>query len=224
FNNGSIIYLCNLVRNIDISGNDVNEDEWSAVITANSQRLFGKLLGIPDLYETGTAIEKRGAEVSREISQMLRPFLVTESVAGGTVDLSTKDLGYFLAINPSSITGRGFDELEASEYADRVGDSVVAPTEKDPIFSWNDGNTILTAPSTLNPITLKYYKHPTDAVVVFTQNATTLKRTYDTVSSTETGWAKKELIEIAYMCLRDIGVNMERQDVAQYANQIVANE
>ena len=48
-NNGSIIYLANLVRNEDVSGNTMTDAEWSALITANSQKLIGRLFGVPDL-------------------------------------------------------------------------------------------------------------------------------------------------------------------------------
>jgi hypothetical protein len=224
FNNGSIIYLCNYIKNIDLNGGDTTEDEWSALITANSQKLFGRLLGVPDLYQVDAARERRGAELSRSIQQMLRPFLVVETIAAGTIDLSSKDLAYFLAMEPTSISGRGFDELDPSEVAARIGDSVVAPTEDDPAFEWYDGNTIITYPSTILQVVLKYYKYPTDADVVFTQNPETLRKTYDATASTETGWGKKELIEIAYMCLRDSGMNLTRTELTQYANQIVENE
>lgn len=226
FNNGSIIDLCNSIRNVDLNGNDFDENEWSATITANSQKLFSKLLGIPDLYQINAPVERRGAEVSRAVSKRLRPFFVREtaSVIGGSVDLSSKDVGYLSAVEPSTITGRGFDELEPSEVADRLGDSVVSPTVDDPCLEYSDANTILIYPSTISQVVLKYYKFPTDAVVVYTTDTSTLLKTYSVSESTETGWEKEELIEIAYMCLRDLGMNLSRTELTQYAQNIVDNE
>mgnify|MGYP001773242566 CR=1 FL=1 len=226
FNNGSIISLVNFVKNIDINGGDTNEDEWGAIITANSQKLFSKLLGVPDLYQIGAPLERRGVEISRAAEKKLRPFLVRETVGvvGGSVDVTGKNMGYFLACEPTTISGRGFDELSPSEVADRLGDPVVAPTVDDPCLEYASDTNILVYPSSLSQVVLKYYTFPTDAVVVFQTDSNTLKKTYNAGASTETGWEKEELIEIAFMCLRDAGMNVNRQDVAQYANQIVANE
>lgn len=225
FNNGSIIYLADLIRNKSAEGEDMTDAEWSALITANSQRYFANLLGIPNLYQVGIPIERRGAELSRVISQKLRPFYVRETanVVGGVVSLTGRDLAYFLAIEPSSISGRGFDELEPSEVADRLGDPVVAPTEDDPCYEFSNANSILIYPNTLSTVVLKYYKYPTDAVVVRDTNPTTLLLTYNTGSSTETGWNKNELVDIAYLCLRDLGLAMERQDIQAYADKMVTN-
>lgn len=227
FTNGNLIDLCNLVRNSDLGGNTMTDAEWSSLITANSQKLFARLLGVPDLYQTGLPIERRGAELSRVITQKLKPFFVREtaSAVGGIVDLSSKGMAYMLAVESATIYGRPIDELEASEVADRLSDSVVAPTQYDPAYEFRSaGESIMVYPSTLSSIVLKYYVYPTDAVVVHTVNSTTLLREYDSESSTETGWEENEMIEIAYMCLRDLGMNMERTDIAQYASQIVENE
>jgi len=224
--NGSIVYLVNLIRNKDISGEDFTSAEWSSLITSNSQKLFAKLLGVPNLYQIDAPVERRGAEISRVVSKKLRPFYKREVVGttGGTVDLSSKNIGYLLAVEPSTITGRGFDELEPSEVADRIGDSVVAPTEKDPCLEYSDATTIMVYPSTISQVVLKYYEFPEDAVVEFATNPVTLLKSYNSGASTETGWDDEELIEIAYMCLRDLGINMERVDVAQYAQTVTANE
>lgn len=224
--NFDIITLVNTIRNRDSEGEDIRADEFQTLINAQSQLMFAEKLGIPNLYALGSAFERKGAEISRKISQELRPFLTTETVTvtGGQVDVSSKSVGYLMAVEPTSISGRGFDELEPSEYADRVGDAVVAPTESDPALTWNSGDVFLVAPSTITQVVLKYYKFPTDAVVVTTVNSTTLKEEYNASASTELEWEDEQKVELAYRILRDIGVNMERQDVVQYANQIVANE
>jgi len=139
-------------------------------------------------------------------------------------DFSSKTIGYLLAINPGTIVGRGFDELSADEVADRRGSAVVAPTESDPCFEWRTSDSIFVYPDSITSVTLYYYTFPTDAVVAYTTDPATLLQTYDTANSTETGWEDTELIDIAYMILRDLGINMERQDITAYAQNIVANE
>ncbi len=224
--NGNIISLCNLIRNRDVQGEDITANEWQQLINSNSQKLFTSLFGNPKLYQLNAPIERRGAGVSRAAEQKLYPFYRREivNVLGGVADFSSKSIGYLLAINPTTITGRGFDELSSDEVADRLGSSVVTPTAADPCFEWRDGSSILVYPNSIPSVTLYYYTFPTDAVVIYTIDPTTLLNSYYPTTSVETGWGDTELIEIAYMMLRDLGINMERQDISAYADNIVKTE
>ena len=184
--NWDIITLVNLVRNKNLEGEDIKADEFQTLINAQSQLLFAEKLGVPNTYQVGAPITRTGAEISRKISQELRPFYVREvgTVTGGTINLSSKSIGYLDAIEPASISGRGFDELEGSEVADRLGSAVVAPTEDDPCLEWTtSGTSVLIYPSTITSIVLKYYKYPTDAVITTTTNSTTLQEEYNSAGN-----------------------------------------
>lgn len=224
--NWDIITLVNLIRNKNIEGRDISASEFQTLINTQSQLLFAEKLGVPSKYQPNAPIERGGAEVSRKISQELRPFYVREvvSVSGGVADFSSKSIGYLDAIEPSSISGRGFDELEGSQVADRLGSGVVYPTVDDPCLEWRTGTSVLIYPSTIVSIVLKYYKYPPDAVVSTTTNSTTLLEEYNSSGSTELLWYDEQKIEIAYRILRDLGVNMERQDITAYAQTITQNE
>ena len=213
--NWDIITICNQIRNKDLNGEDIRADEWQSLINANSKKLFDKKLGLESEYQLNAPIARRGAGVSRKVSTELLPFFRKETVTvtGGIADFSSKSIGYLLAINPTTITGRGFDELEPDEVADRLGSVVTAPTAKDPCFEWRTKNSILVYPNTISSVTLTYYTYPTSAVVSLTTSPTTLLQSYNSAGSTETGWLDSQLVEIAYMILRDLGVNMERQDI-----------
>lgn len=225
-NNGDIITLVNTIRNKSLSGEDFRADEWQSIINFNSKKLFDKKLGFESEYQLNAPIARRGASLSRKISTELKPFLrrSTVPVVGGVATLSSLTIGYLNAIEPSTIYGRGFDELEPDEVAERNGDSVTAPTVYDPAFTWNSDTAVLIYPSTITSIVVSYYTYPTDAVVAFTTNSTTLLKSYNATSSTETGWRDNQLLEIAQMILRDMGVNMERQDIAMYADNLVKTE
>ena len=225
--NFDIITLVNLIRNKDLEGEDITASEFQTLINAQSKLLFAEKLGVPNLYQLNAPIERRGVNVSRKIAGELRPFYVRETVliVGGAADFSSKSIGYIDAIEPSSISGRGIDELFGDEVADRLGSAVVAPTADDPCMEWtSSGDSVLVYPSTITSIILKYYTFPPDAVVVLTTNATNLREEYDSVNSTELLWDDEQKIEIAYRILRDLGINMERQDVTAYAQNIVSNE
>ena len=223
--NNDIVNIIDIVRNKNLSGGSLTTQELQSIINANSQKLFSKLLGLPNLYQLNAPIERRGAGVSRRLSDQLKPFLTRESIAvsGGVASFASKNIGYILAINPPSITGRGFDELEPDEVADRIGSAVVSPTADDPVYYWTDDETIAVLPATISSVTVTYYKFPTDATLVYTVNPTTLRKEYGS-SSVELEWNDSEKITIAYMCLRDFGINIERADITQYAEQMVVNE
>lgn len=223
--NGDIINIVDTVLNKDLNGRSITASEFQTLINSQSKLLFASKLGVPNEYARDVPVARKGASVSRVIDSSLRPFLKREAlvVTGGIADLSTLSAtySYLLAINPVSITGRGFDELTPDQEADRLGSSVVAPTEKDPAFTWNTPTQLLIHPSTITSVTVIYYKEPDDAVVVTKVNATTLDEEYDASSSTELEWEDTEKVQIAYRILRDAGINIERNDVVALAQQIV---
>jgi len=106
-------------------------------------------------------------------------------------------MGYLDAVEPTSITGRGFDELNGDEVADRLGSSVVMPTLKDPALEWTGKDTFITYP-TMSSVVIKYYKYPTDCVIATTTNSTTLLEEYDSDNSVELEWYDEQKTEIAY--------------------------
>lgn len=224
--NFDIINICRIATNKDLEGDSVTAAEYQSVINAKSKLLFADKLGLPEEYGRNVPVGRRGAAISRKNDEELRPFynMTTLPTAGGVADFSSLNMGYFLAMQPSTITGRGFDELTADEYADRVGDTVVAPTAKDPVFVWRDSTSAMVFPAGIGTVTLFYYKNPTDAVVVTTVNPETLLEEYNASASTETGWGDEQQTEIAYLILKDLGVNMERQDVMALGQMVSEND
>lgn len=224
--NGELITLVSTIINRDLQGESFRSDEYQILINANSKKYFASLLGIPNLYQINAPVERRGAGVSRVIDEKLRPFYRREvvPVVAGVADFSSKNIGYLLAINPTTIVGRPFTELQSDRVADVLGSSVIAPTAADPAFEFRDSTSILVYPNSITSVTLYYYTFPTEAVVTYTTDPTTLLQSYDEANSTETGWKDNELLEIAYMMLRDLGVSIERSDVLQYADNVIKTE
>ena len=225
-NNGDVINIINSNLNRDLNGNAFTAEEFTSIINAQSSLLFAKKLGLPEEYRPNMPVGRMGAGISRKVDEDLRPFLNTDSVVvvGGLLDLTGKDIGYLLSIDPSTISGRSVDILFPDEYADRVGSAVVSPTEDDPIAKWISNTKLIVAPSTITQVTVTYYKNPTESEVVFTTDSTTLLQTYDATASTESGWGTDALTEIAYMSLRDAGVNIEKQDAVVHGDNLTKNE
>jgi hypothetical protein len=223
--NFDIINICRIATNKDLEGDSVRTSEYQSLINAKSKLLFAQKLGIPEEYGKNAPVGRRGAGISRKNDEELRPFynMTTVGSTGGVVTFPT-DMGYFLAMNPSSITGRGFDELTADELADRMGDTVVAPTAKDPVYVWRDSTSAMVYPADIGTVTIFYYKYPSDAVIATTVNTTTLIEEYNAAGSTELEWNDEQKVEIAYLILKDLGVNLERQDVMALGQMVSEND
>jgi hypothetical protein len=215
--NYDIIKIVNLVLNNDVNGNAFTPDEYKTIINAQSEMLFQEYLGLTQEYQPNAPIPRNGVDASRMNVEDLREFLKTDdlTITGGSATLPD-DMAYLLALNPSTISGRGFDEITAYEIADRLGSAVVAPTEDDPVFYRLDGGlSISVHPSTITSATLFYYKYPTQANFTITADPTTLLPVYTSIQELE--WSDKSKVTIAYRILKDAGVNLENQMAFQDA-------
>ena len=222
-NNFDLYNLVNYVINKDINGNAFSPSEFDTVLNTQSLRLFKKKLGLPEEYQPNAPIPRQGVDLTSVNQRDLRPFLVTEVLAltSGAIDVSSKNIAHVLSAAPNPQTGFECDELTSSEYYNRSNNAITAPTLYHPAFAWRSDTSLEFLPNTITSANIKYYKYPTTAVTVITANATTLLPEYDAGSSTELEWDDVNKIDIAYAILRDAGVNLERGDVLQYANNVV---
>lgn len=222
--NDDIVQIVNIVLNKDLNGNSMKASEMQTLINAKSKLLFASYLGVPNEFARDIPVARKGAGVSRVLTSKLRPFYKRETlnVVGGVADLDSlsEDYSYLLALAPTTIKGRGFDELEPDQVAEVLGSAVIAPTEKDPAYEFRDETSLLIYPSTITSVVVSYYKEPKDAVLVYSTNTTTLLEEYNASASTELEWDDTEKIEIAYRVLIDAGVNIGRMDVSALAQQI----
>jgi hypothetical protein len=222
-NNFDIYNIVNYVVNIDINGNAYSPEEFERDLNGQSLRLFKKKLGLPEEYQPNAPIPRQGVDVSSVNQRDLRPFLVKESLtaASGVYDISAKKVAHVLGLSPSPQTGFPCDELTSSEYYDRVNNPITQPTLYYPAYAWTSDAVIEFLPSTITNFNIRYYKFPTDAVVVIDANATTLLPEYNADSSTELEWDDINKMDLVYMILRNAGVNLQRQDVQAYADNVV---
>lgn len=221
--NWDLLTIANIAINKDVNGRALTSAQFQSLLNSKSQKLFSEYLGFEKEYPLDAPLSRKGIGKSRKISQNLRPFLRTETktVAGGLFTLTTlaNTVGYLVNINPATISGRPFDELEPDELADRLGSAVVAPSASDPAFVWTGQNTISLYPGTITSISVVYYKFPTDAVIATTTNTSTLLEEYNSAGSTELEWYDTEKVELVYRVLKDMGINLERQDVYALAER-----
>jgi hypothetical protein len=177
-------------------------------------------LGLTAEYN-GAPVAREGVSISKVNEMSLLPFqnIETLSPVNGLLSLSGKNVAYIGAVNPTAITGRGFDEVTPYELGNRLGDPVTRPTEADPILMWRTPVSMQIYPATITSVSVIYYKYPTPAVFGIIPNSITLLPEYN--GTTELEWNDTDKVEIAYRIIREAGVNIERGDVVGYSNQVI---
>lgn len=203
------IKIIGLILNKDVSANAFNRDDYESEIHAQGIRLFNQKLSQVGL--------------TKKQDKDLSPFFhkATKVAVSGTIDMTSENPAYIAYMIPNPMTARGFDEVTAGELADRLLNPITEPTLSDPIVCIGGKNLYDVYPSGILGATVGYYSYPTKPVVRWTRNETTLRPEYDTVNSIETEWDDVNKIEICYMILRDAGLNIERRDVTQVADNII---
>lgn len=221
--NWDIIKLVNLVLNKDLSGNAFTKEDYETSINTQSLRLFKRKLGLPEEYQRDSPVAQEGVDVSKKIDQDLSPFLNSATVTktGATINLTTQNPAFIASFMPVPQGLRGFDEVTLGELPERLTNSITHPTLDDPIVVRSGKNKFDLYPSGILGATIAYYKYPTPAVVRWTRNSVTLRPEYDLANSVELEWDDINKMDIAYMILRDAGINIQRRDIQQYADNLV---
>lgn len=218
--NHDIIKIVNFVLNKDINGNAFGAAEFTSMINAQSLRLFYDKMGLTQEYQLNAPVARSGVGLSKKLTQDLLPFYktTTKAVVGGMVSMTGLNSEFIISIIPVPVIARGFDEVNADELGNRLSNPITAPSLSDPIMVWTANDTFMVYPATITSVTVHYYETPAIASVSFTTDPVTLLPVY---TGTELAWSDSNKVEIAYRIIRDAGMNIERSDVMQYANQIV---
>lgn len=218
--NHDIIKIVNFVLNKDINGNAFGAAEFTSMINAQSLGLFYDKMGLTQEYQLNTPVARSGVGLSKKLTQDLLPFYktTTKAVVGGMVSMTGLNSEFIISVIPVPVIARGFDEVNADELGNRLSNPITAPSLSDPIMVWTASDTFMVYPATITSVTVHYYETPAIASVSFTTDPVTLLPVY---TGTELAWSDSNKVEIAYRIIRDAGMNIERSDVMQYANQIV---
>jgi hypothetical protein len=206
--NNDILNIVNVVINRDLNGASLNKDDYEAELNAQSLRLFNS-----KLPQVG---------ITKKVDKDLSPFFckVTKVAVRGSIDLTAENPAFIASMIPNPFTARGFDEVTAGELPDRLMNAITEPTLSDPIIVIGGDNRFDVYPSGILGATIMYYKYPSKATVVYTHDPVTLRPIYDP-SSVELEWSDTCKIDLAYMILRDAGMNVNRHDIEQFADSVV---
>lgn len=214
--NFDLYRLLNFIVNKDVYAQAMSEGEFELELRSKNLRHFRVRLGLPEGYKTGDVT--KAVESTRINQSDLTPFLTTGSFANvnGLVTVT----GWYYILDFYSASSRSADIISYQEFSSRVRDPQTKPTAKDLVaYIVKEGLRVL--PATVTPVSVIYYRKPVDPVFRTLTNPQTLELEYDPVNSVELEWDDANKLDIMHMILQDMGVNIVRGDIVQYANKLV---
>jgi hypothetical protein len=219
-NNWQLYNLLHLVANKDVYSNWFTPAQFELELISKNIRLMRNLLGLPERYQPGTM--QFGPSASRTIETDLLPFLEGgDKPTEKTVTDQLTDIDDWYYINDwYTSESNGADIISQQELGMRINHPVLKATAKYP-FATLATKGLRIWPSTVTSIFISYYRSPAVPVFATQVNTTDGSLEYNSAGSTELEWADHNKIDILYMIMQDMGVNIERQDLEQLANKLV---
>lgn len=213
-NNWDLYNLLHLVANKDVNSNWLTPEQFELELQAKNIRLMRNLLGLPERYQPGTM--QAGASGSTTLEDDLMPFLVlkTENLVNQETNLTdwyyVNDFYTSLSVFPEIISQQ--------ELSGRIRSPIRVATEKYP-WAIRTQKGLKVWPDTVTQITVSYYRKPATPTFNTTVDPGTGFLQYS--ASTELEWRDENKMDIVYMIMQDMGVNVEKQDLSQLAQKLV---
>ena len=214
-NNFDLYKILNFVVNKDVYAQAISPSEMQLELQANNLRHFRKRLGLPETYIPGSANE--GVGVNRITEGDLLPFLVEETICPVNGVVTLKSTWYYIDdfYTSSSITS---DLLTSGELSSRLRNYITTPTTSHIVAKMIKAG-LKVYPINLPNVTVSYYRIPVTPTFVTTVNPVTLELTYGT--SVELEWDDPNKLGVLSLILQDLGYNVERGDIEQFANKLI---
>lgn len=212
--NWDLYELLHLVANKDVKSNWLTPEQFEAELKAKNIRLMRDRLGLPERYQPGTA--QAGASGSTVLENDLMPFL---KLVNATVTNQETNLTDWYYINDFHTTLSIFTEIiSQQELSGRINSPIRVASERYP-FAVRINKGLKIWPNTIAQVTVSYYRKPVEPTFNTTVNPTTGFLEY--AASTELEWRDENKLDILYLIMQDMGVNIEKQDLSQLAQKLV---
>jgi hypothetical protein len=213
--NFDLYKILNFVVNKDVYAQAISPSEMQLELQANNLRHFRKRLGLPETYIPGSANE--GVGVNRITEGDLLPFLVeeTKNPVSGVITLISN---WYYINDFWTATTISTDVISTGEWSSRQNNYITKPTLLHMVGKMvKAGLKIL--PTNATGVTVEYYRMPVTPTFVTSVDPVTLKLVYGT--SVELEWDDPNKIGVLALILQDLGYNIERGDIEQFANKLI---
>lgn len=209
----------------DANNRQLSDKSINRLMDGASLKQLKRKMGLPEHYQPGQPLSTQGYEVTPMISHDLEPFKRYKgwddepalTVGTDGFILLPDDYFYYSSMT-HTVDGvkKHFEFMPDEEFEKRVGDPLIAPNERNPVANLQFGH-IRIAPITIQEVSMTYIKRPDKPV--YATKTTNGYREYDETNSVELEWDDVNRLDIIYIMLYDLGINMQRGDLVQYAQK-----
>jgi len=213
--NWDLYKILNFVVNKDVYAQAISPSEMQLELQKANLMHFRKRLGLPETYIPGSANE--GVGVNRITEGDLLPFLVeeTKNPVNGVITLTST--WYYINDFWTSNTITA-EILSVGEFSSRQNNYITKPTLLH-MAARQVKAGLKVLPTNATGVTVEYYRTPVTPTFVTTVNPVTLELQYGT--SVELEWDDGNKLGVLALILQDLGYNVERGDIEQYANKLI---
>lgn len=240
-NNGEIYNLVLYIGNKENFGGYLNADQFQQQLEIANIVLLKENLGITNDYNFGAPISRRQKGMNTILDDTTNVFKkkATVSFSSGVGALPSDYFKY--DILRQATTGKKIEILSSPEVAQRNSSYIDAPSTTFPVAEII-GTSLNIYPTSILSASLVYYRYPVAPVfdyyvdasgeLIYLENAEEHELTAGEVdsagntsgtfvsASVELEWGDSEKIDIAWLVIKNMGINLSRQDIAGIANQI----
>ena len=200
------------------------------LIHVSQLKHFKRKIGLPEEYAPGRPIPRQAYEISKMNSIDLAPF----KVVMGNNSMPLKINAYGNALIPSDfyfpssaryqwvrsqilVSWQEVEILDDKTFNKRITSSLMAPSRKHPVANVQNG-AIQFVPKDLKFVNFTYLRVPPEPVYGVKYDRGFAESVPAT--STELLWSDTNVIDICAIALFDLGIIMNKQEIASYANKV----
>jgi len=219
----------NFRLNKDYSGQSLTPVKFNTVLQIVNLEYFKVKYGLPESYEQDNRSAAQAWEVTRKISDDLRPFLVSmdgkknDSLkvgADGFADLPTdyahvSSIGYEYR-KGKKVEWKVVEPLTNAIFNARRSSFILTPSLRRPVCTWK-ADTIHFLPENIGMVGFDYLRNPKTPVYAVIYNVLLEIEQYDAANSTELEWPENTHPDIVNMIVSYTADNLRVQDGKQSA-------
>jgi hypothetical protein len=210
--NNDIYQLVHFICQAEKTGIWVEEYQFDLLLKQCSLDRFRQILGPIEHYQGAQPSMRSMIEVDQLVTEKLRRFKIGPTPLTFTAGLATIPGDYYYP-TALSVSDRPVEVLTDSQWFFRISSTLKAPTDYRPAIRFL-ASTVQVHPSTVASLSWTYLKLPADPV--FTLKDENGIKVYDSANSTELDWDELDKIDIISMILKQFGMAITPQQVAQY--------
>lgn len=210
--NNDIYQLVHFICQAEKTGIWVEEYQFDLLLKQCSLDKFRKEIGPIEHYQGAQPSQKSMLEVDQMVTERLRRFKVDSTPLTFTAGLASLPGDYYYP-TALAVSNRPVDVMTDAQWFYRISSTLKAPTVYHPVVRFL-ASTIQIHPTTVGSVDWTYLKLPTTPAFAL-MDANGIK-VYDSGNSTELDWDELSKMDIISMILKQIGMAITPQQVAQY--------